>query len=198
MPTDNPESSVDRSHLEISYRLSPDDCVLEVDPGWSGFAQSNSAPGLDPNSVIGRPVWDFISGVEVRAIYQRLFDEVRSTQKALSVAFRCDSPGEIRNMSLTIEPLPLGQLGIVSSLVERLRREPVELLEAGTARSDEMVSLCSWCKRVESADGEWLEIEQSTWPRSAALLPRVSHGICPNCEGTIASELGHLAPDSSD
>ncbi|MCH2184444.1 hypothetical protein MK280_01075, partial [Myxococcota bacterium] len=120
MPTDRSGSSIARSQLALSYRLSADDRVLEVDSGWSGFAQANAASGLSAEAVIGQPVWNFISGGEVRALYRRLFEEVRSTQRARSVAFRCDSPGEIRHMSLSIRPLPFGELAIASSLVERL------------------------------------------------------------------------------
>lgn len=195
MPTDRSGFCFARSPLELSYRLSPDDRVLEVDSGWSGFAQANAAPGLEPETVIGQPVWNFISGKEVQALYRRLFDEVRSTQKSRSVSFRCDSPGEIRHMLLSIRPLPFGELAIASSLVERLDREPVELLSIEGPRSDAMVSLCSWCKRVECPDGQWLEIEQSPWHRPESALPRVTHGICPDCEGMVASELDDLAPE---
>ncbi|MAJ58941.1 MAG: hypothetical protein CBC48_02645, partial [bacterium TMED88] len=139
MPTDCSGSSVDPSHLELSYRLSSDDRVLEVDSGWSGFAQANAASGLDPKMVIGQPVWNFISGEGVRMLYRQLFDEVRATQRSRSVAFRCDSPDEIRHMSLSIRPLPGGELAIASSLVERLDREPVELLKVEVPRSDAMV-----------------------------------------------------------
>ena len=57
MPTDRSGFRVARSRLELSYRLSTDDRVLEVDSGWSGFAQANAASGLDPEAVIGQPVW---------------------------------------------------------------------------------------------------------------------------------------------
>ena len=196
MPTDRSGFRVARSRLALSYRLSTDDRVLEVDSGWSGFAQANAAPGLDPEAVIGQPVWNFISGEEVRALYRRLFDEVRLTESGRSVSFRCDSPGEIRHMSLSIRPLPCGELAIASSLVERLDREPVELLSNEGPRSDAMVSLCSWCKRVECPDGQWLEIEQSPWQGSEGVLPRVTHGICPDCEGMVATELDGLAPEA--
>ena len=40
---------------------------------------------------------------------------------------------------------------------------------------DELVTQCSWCKRLETGKGIWTQLEE---PR---LVQAVSHGACPSC-----------------
>ncbi|MDW8326994.1 MAG: hypothetical protein RMK99_10540 [Anaerolineales bacterium] len=81
-------------------------------------------------------------------------------------------------------------------LLEELLREPVALLDASIARSEEQVALCSWCKKVEVAPERWQEVEQAM----ATLglfevfpLPGLRHALCGDCREALERELAQLA-----
>ena len=66
-------------------------------------------------------------------------------------------------------------------------RPPVALLDQTVARSDTIVRMCGWCKRIE-VDGVWLDVEDAlsrnrmlgAWP-----VPAVSHGACDACADVL-------------
>ncbi len=70
------------------------------------------------------------------------------------------------------------------------RREPMDLFSANrTNRTDDILSVCSWCKAV-LADQAWLEVEQAVMRLrlfAADALPRISHGICPACSERLST-----------
>ena len=85
----------------ISYSIDGDDRLRSVNPAFQRFAQANDAPELT-EGVAGRPIWDFITGAEVSAVYQELFTRVRTTRRSVSFPYRCDSPAERRDLWMEI------------------------------------------------------------------------------------------------
>ena len=77
-------------------------------------------------------------------------------------------------------------------------RPYVDLLDSTIARSDSIVTICGWCKKILMPDGRWAEVEEAI--NSLRLLdagiPRLSHGICPPCSDDLLGSLdGHSADD---
>lgn len=166
------------------YRIDGSDRVAFVDEEWLRFAAENGAEELSRERVLGASIHTFIADQETSAIYHFLLGKVRATGTALEVPFRCDSPECRRQMTMEVAPFGEELVEIRSRLIKREPREPIALLDAGVDRSDELVRMCGWCKKIELPAQEWVEVEEGV--RALALLeaqrpPGLTHGICPSC-----------------
>jgi hypothetical protein len=87
-------------------------------------------------------------------------------------------------MELEISALPEQGLLCTAELKRAERRHPVTLLDPHVPRSETLLRVCSWCKRVPTDDGLWLEIEQAISVLSLVeeVPPAISHTICDRCE----------------
>lgn len=175
----------------LTYRVDSADRLTAVDDAWKEFARYNQGEELAETSVLGRSLWDFIEDRETRHLFGLIVEKVRREAKSVSLPFRCDSPDHRRFLELRLDPLEHGAVQFTSKLVREERRAPVALLDAGTPRSEEMLAICSWCKKVEVPDG-WKEIEEAAGIIelfSAAALPKLSHAICPACKEIVDREI---------
>lgn len=165
------------------YELDHEDRIRSVSALWSAFARENEAEHL-VRGVVGTPIWDWIAGPEVQHLYRLLFSRIREVRGSATIPFRCDSPSIRRFMELEVFALPDDGLLCTAELKRAERRTPVPLLDPHVPRSETFLRICSWCKRVPTGDGLWLEIEQAI----AALRlvedvpPAISHTICDRCE----------------
>lgn len=168
---------------EAQYELDREDRIRSINTAWSAFARENDAEDLI-DAILGTSIWDWIAGVEVRHLYSLLFSRVRKTHGPMRIPFRCDSPSVRRFMELEIVALGDGGLRCSAQLKRAESRLPVRLLESRIARSEELLAICSWCKRVRADRGQWLEIEDAA--SRLDLLedppPALTHTICPDCE----------------
>jgi|RhiMethySRZTD1v2_1073278.scaffolds.fasta_scaffold04862_8 hypothetical protein len=205
--------------MNTTYHIDAADRIVAVDAAWIAFAAANDAPDL-PERVLGRPVWQFITNLTVRELYRTLFRRVRETRAGVTVTFRCDSPDVRRFMSLTVEfdddssevlacrALLLHEEPQASSVrtIAALRsafatsgvasgsdghapsRQPdVMALSRG---AEALLSMCSWCKRVNVSG--WREIEDALIVAPSLFTEPVrpiTHGICPACEDRVRATL---------
>ena len=94
-------------------------------------------------------------------------------------------------MELTVIPLANGDIEFDSRLIREEERNEIPLFDPDAPRSEELVVVCSWCKRVKVND-HWLEVEDAVKLLglfNAARMPRISHGICPHCFEQINANL---------
>ena len=174
------------------YRIDAVDVITDVDDSWVEFAQRNEAESLTRTAVVGSSLWSHVSGDEVRHVYERLFEHVRSGRE-ITVPFRCDSPALRRFLEMQMIPLKDGGIALECRL---LREEPrtsraTTLLEPGGPRGEELLVMCSWCKKIESLDS-WLELDRAVEAMdllSRPLLPNISHSICPSCKEALDAHL---------
>jgi len=171
----------------IAYRLDAADRLEWVNENWGRFAARNEAPELAAGRVLGRPLWDFLSTPEVHQIYRTVLERVRRLLRPVRFPIRCDSPGLRRSMTLSLTPQAEGKILFECRLDRLETRGPAPLLDPRRPRSEDLLAVCSWCKRVRAGE-EWLEIEEAI----AALdlfgqecLPRLTHGICPACKERV-------------
>ena len=86
-----------------------------------------------------------------------------------------------------LEPWQLEVLEALSGqamhLIEQ-RRVSAQLAEAlSQIRSlGELLPVCAWCRKVRDDDSYWMQLEPYLESRSDT---RISHGICPDCEGHL-------------
>ena len=78
---------------------------------WERFAVESGAPELRADKIIGRNLFEFMTGPELRQAYRDLADRIASTGEPAVIAARCDSPGIARELRLSIAPLCLGDKG---------------------------------------------------------------------------------------
>jgi hypothetical protein len=89
---------------------------------------------------------------------------------------RCDEDGKVEFRVRTIS---------------EENRPPQVLLEPSAARSDQLLRVCAWCKKIHLED-RWVEVEEVTvrlrlFERS--LLPLMTHGICELCHQGMSATL---------
>lgn len=177
---------------DLTYAVDVDDCVVEVGDAWSSFALANGAPALTPEAVVGRSLWDFISDPETRYLYQVMFARVRRSDQPIVVPFRCDSPRLRRFLEMRIAPEDRGGLRLITRQLRTEEQEvPVEWQPPG-ASSGELITNCSWCKKVKVQAGVWIEVEEAVRRLglfAAGLPPQLTHGICPACHADLHRQL---------
>jgi len=170
------------------YRLDRMDTIAFVSPEWLRFARENDAAELSEDRVLGRVIWEFVQGVEVRRLYATLFAALRAGRREIVVPFRCDSPAAIRSMELLMRPLPSHGIELEGRLLEQKSRAPVALLARHSARSQSSVPICSLCRRL-FVQQEWLEIGPAI-ARTRLLdgqpLPRLEETVCVECRAVKA------------
>ena len=170
----------------LSYVIDAPNRIVEIDGPWDEFAAANGCPELTRAAVLGRSLFDFVTGADAREVVSLLLARARSAG-SFEVGFRCDAPTRRRFMRLELRPEPYGRVRS-SSQLEREEARPVQpLLDPASPRTDAMLMICSWCKKVLVGDS-WSEIEEAA--RELAFLeaeafPQISHGICPPCRAAF-------------
>lgn len=181
--------TVNEPMIEYEYTVDRADALQWVSDHWLSFAAENKAVGMEPELIIGRSLWDFISGAETRHLYEHLFSRARESNASVAVPFRCDSPAARRFMRLEIQPGRDRQLRIVVRVDREEVRDPVALLESSRARTDRLLTMCSWCRRILVGE-QWEEVEEAISDLglfAGDALPTISHGVCPDCyDGVMA------------
>jgi hypothetical protein len=183
------------------YLIDNDDRIVSVSDNWLSFAQANqAAESCHPDRVVNASLWDFIDGVETKHLYEILMKNSRATNKSITVPFRCDAPDKRRYLELTITPVPQLRLEFASRVIREESRNTVDLLKAEVERSGQFVRMCSMCKKVASSASEWVEVETAVVTLKLFeldKLPRISHGLCPECFEVGVAEVEKLHGNAS-
>ena len=166
--------------------IDEEDRLVRLDPGFHRFAEENLWSGSDAS--LGRSLWDFVAGEEMRKLQRMLVRRVRGSLDGVVLQFRCDGPAVRREMDIRIAPSSGGRLVLFAALL-RLEepREFQPLLDPKAERDEASVEMCGWCDRFAIA-GEWVEVEEAA--RRLQLfqhsqLPAISHDICPDCSEVL-------------
>jgi len=173
----------------ITYQIDSDNRLTNLSGKWSVFAADNQAADLTEAFVVNKSLFVFISDESSRHLYKMLIERTRIDCQTLRFPFRCDAPDRRRFMEMEIFPLNHESIGFRSCILKEEPREPVALLDPVAVRSDELVKICSWRKRVQLDHSEWVEVEEAVARLGlfqANALPGLTHGMCPSCyEGYV-------------
>lgn len=173
---------------DYRYSIDGQDSIRRLSDSWQVFARQNDAAHLTADSVLGQPIWEYVHGLETRYLYDLLFTKVRSERQPIDVPFRCDAPNCRRYMQLTISPSDEDSLDFISTVLREESRPRLTLLDAGMPHTDEFLSMCAWCKRIEVNDDKWTEAEEAIVHLDLfgqSILPGITHGICADCYESI-------------
>jgi hypothetical protein len=182
---------------DVLYHLNARDELVFVNQGWSDFAEANGAKAMQPMLVLRRSLWDFISDRTTKHIYRALFQRIREQAETIRLSFRCDSPAERRLLDLEMTALPAGGIQLQVHQIATSFREPMSLLDPSQPRSEELIRVCSWCKRVGMADELWLDVEDAVTGLGLfvdQLPPDLTHGICPDCRRGLDGRIRAATP----
>lgn len=180
----------DASVRVVRYSIDDVNVIISVSDEWERFAVENGAQALSRADVAGRSLWDFICDMETRYLYELLFERVRNTGTSFTVPFRCDAPDRRRFMELEVRAEPEFGLGLTARLLAEELRPRLAILDVGVERSDELIFLCGWCKRVRLDEETWNELEEAIARLGLfeqSVLPGISHVTCPTCAARIES-----------
>jgi hypothetical protein len=172
----------------LSYAIDDQDRLIKVDDGYYRFAEENGWDGAGAS--LGRSLWDFVAGHEVKKLQRLLLRRVREGVRGVELPFRCDGPEVTREMDIRIAADSTGRVVLFSARLrsEEEREAPQPLLDPHATRAaDDFLPMCAWCDRF-LVDGEWVEVEEAAkrlglFRRSE--LPMLDHGICPQCSGQM-------------
>jgi hypothetical protein len=131
------------------YVIGPDDTLLEVNEAFWRFGEENGLVGK-PDTIIGRPLWDFVGTPSLKSLYRHILGNVRSKIKPFCFPLRCDPHQFCRFMTMTIAPR---SDGIVRLIVELDRQVCLHSAAQTVSRSSRR-ALCRSCCKVEH-EGEW-------------------------------------------
>jgi hypothetical protein len=167
-------------------RLDVADAIVFASEDWLQFAQGNGGQMPLAAAVLGRSFFDFAPGSHLFPLYELVFRRVRRTGQPIRIPFTSESSSERRHMEM--EVLPLEGSGLEcryhTVLVEELgTRTPSE----GAPRPQPLLTLCSWCKKVQLPDGTWVEVEAAAQRLEFFLgeAPQLTHGICLPCKDVL-------------
>lgn len=187
----------EQSQRTISYRIDGSDIITAVSPEWGFFAAENDTPQLATDAVLGQSLWSFIHGAETVRLYRLLFDTVRKHRRPAKLPFRCDSPTIRRFMEMELSSSNGRDLDVVCCLVRTETRDSIRLLDVTAPRSEEFLAVCSWCRRVRSDSGQWLEVEEALSSMrllELATMPEMTHSICQQCRAGVFTAIGLEEP----
>lgn len=173
------------------YHINAQDQIVYANDAWYAFANENGTP-YTPELVINKSLWSYIAAAETHHLYQMLLDAVRKKNRTISVPFRCDAPTCRRFMVMEISQLDHDRVQFKNWIQNRESRVYVPLLDPSVKRSNDFLCICSWCKKVQISDLEWLEVEEAAQKLALfdqAKLPSLTHGMCPSCKEAISHEL---------
>lgn len=165
------------------HRINSEDKITYVNSDWLAFAAENGAGDLSFNTVLDKPLWNFISDPQTRYLYQIILEKVRTAQVELQIPNRCDSPDCRRFMEMKIQTPFEGIAEFSSRILKLEKRVYLKLLDRRVDRSTEFLKMCGWCKKV-SVRSKWLEVEEAIGHLDlfeALKLPQLTHTICPVC-----------------
>ncbi len=172
----------------LSYAIDDEDRLIKVDDGYYRFAAENGWSGAGDS--LGRSLWDFVDGHDVRKLQRLLVRRVREGARDVELPFRCDGPDVTREMDIRIAAGSTGRVVLFSARLrsEEEREEPQPLFDPDAARDDkDFLPMCAWCDRF-LVDGEWVEVEVAAERLELfrrGELPTLDHGICPQCSGQL-------------
>ncbi len=175
----------DRSSAPVVYAVDARDRIVKLNDAWHEFAITNGAPQTAEH-VLGTSLWDHVTGAEVTMLWRDLLARARAGH-TLAVPFRCDAPGERRELEMVVVPAGDGGLTFISLSRSTFARRP--LIPA--ADGDVALITCSWCNRFLAPAG-WVEVEEAV--AELGLFegepPPLTHTLCPSCDVRVRAEAG--------
>jgi len=162
--------------------------IIAVNSAWVEFMRSVVSADITIDTVIGRSLWDFVRGTQVRQLWEVLFERVRAIGAPVFVPMRADTANLRRVLDVELHPLPERSIRQVFECVWTEARPAMALLDTAYPRNTNSVLCCAWCNRIQVRLGAWEEIEDAQLTlriEAADTLPALNHGVCSGCKQSL-------------
>lgn len=162
---------------------------------WDAFACENSGQDMVSDNLLGRNLFDFIQGSDIRAVYQASHATLIEDDRAkISFEYRCDAPSLERRMLMSISALACddGETAILyqSQILDERVRVSLPILSAENRRRsygvENQTSICSFCAKIawpvggENTGQDWV-CADDYYAKGGTSQVGLSYGICPQC-----------------
>lgn len=174
------------------YLINRENEIESINGDWRSFARQNGGEKLMSEMILHRDIISFISCGRCQELYDMLINSVRTSKKMIEFPFRCDSPDIRRFMKMEMIPLDQGRVEFISYTEREEVRLPIYLLDISVQRSEKIITICSWCKRIKAEHVHWLDMEEAVQKMelfNSNRFPKLSHGICPACYETLVKKI---------
>ena len=173
------------------YHIDKDDKIFHVNKSWNEFAVENDSSHL-VNSVLEKPIWDYISDGLVKNLYKELISAVRITKEAVHISFRCDSPEKMRFLEMQLFPLMDDGIAFHNILLREKTKEEGFTAEIIAIMAQAGFSMCSSCNRI-NVGGEWMELVDALKERKIEGTTLIAHyGMCSECATSLNKSIEDL------
>jgi len=179
----------DPAAQSCEYAIDGQDTIVSVNDAWLAFARANRAPELRSETVVGRAIWEFISGEPTRELYATLFRRARAEGQEIVLPFRCDSPDRFRFMRLVIAPARADALQLRGVLLREQLRPYCRIIDRAFPRSLVTLTLCSVCLRICVLGTDWIEVEDAVARFGlfdSTRQPDLEYTVCDDCDRAAA------------
>ena len=176
--------------MTTSYTLDRSGRILSVSDNWDTLTLKADTGGLTADQVVGRRLWDFVSGVETQGYLKAIFLACRMDNLQFSMVCRCDTLTKAQDFHFSVDPQPDETLKISAT-------EPKEVGRIGTVvdiRRWVEKKRCSICCSFQLGEN-W--IDPMTRPDTRFFAK--GFGVCPRCQAMVAgrSQEGHTGHGSN-
>jgi hypothetical protein len=175
----------------VIYRINSRDEIIFVNDIWDKFAVVNKSFSVIGSKILGRPIWEFMSDLTTHDIYLELVKKARSGEP-VQFKFRCDSPDIRRLLEMQITLVENEQIQFESRTIMAEMRSIQRFFSIDTPRSEQLISVCSWCNRLNSGKEFWREVEDAInilGIFEKDKLPNISYSTCGECCGPLIKQI---------
>lgn len=165
----------------LFYRIDEKNTILDVHPDWDEVAISNDGEKATSSKVIGKGLWEFITGDATRMYLDSIIENCRASREVIVKPYRCDRPHLKRFMEMIVTPLENREV-----LVEHVevKTEPItKPVQFSTSGSGASHKRCSICNRMKIGE-DWIEpnkVREHFQDNNSESI-KVRYSVCPRCQ----------------
>jgi hypothetical protein len=178
----------------VSFILDSEHKFIYNNPAWDSFAQSNGAPYLAGEPIIGSNLFDSIPNV-LRAVYSNAFREVVKSGRVWEKSYICASPDQFRKYRMMIYFLERRNWFLVTnSLVVEQSHRNTQSPNQYLYFNQGIITMCAHCRcsrRVDRPE-EWDFVPEYLRLKGLDAL-NVSQGLCPICQAYYYPDLSTIS-----
>src|SRR5262249_22167017 len=136
----------------VSYIVDGQHRFVYCNPAWDQFAESNGAPRLAQDAIIGRDLFDSVPSV-LQDAYANAFRRVAHKREMWTKSYECSSPTVFRKYRMNIYPMERWDWFLVTNslLVTRSHRKGADA-DDRTYFAEGIVKMCAHCRCSQRVD----------------------------------------------
>lgn len=174
------------SNISTKYWIDAEDRLIKVSETWDTFAENNDGRAVVSEAVIGKRLWQFVTGDITRMWVETVINRARFLNQPIEKEYRCDSPDEKRYMQMSIVPEENEVLCVVHKLLKTEKLPTKICFEGKRVAKPGYVQRCSICNRLH-IDNAWREVDLAVKERyiDAPGPVIVFYGVCDECVAAL-------------